>query len=118
MTEDGKLPCGLCQAWKYIGEFYTQPVITGLSSFRAIWYGDPVTGKQYGRPNSYCKKCNVVSQKGPEAIAAYRRKVVREAHLVTDVDEAWLQAHEEDFRRRGPVDPYESMMKSLGLDTM
>lgn len=100
MTEDGKVRCGLCKGEKFIGEFYTAKVEFGISSFKDIWWGDPETGKQYGRPNSYCKKCNLVSQKGPHAVARLKDLVrFQQAAYVYDVNEAWLQALDEEAVR-------------------
>jgi hypothetical protein len=90
MTEDGELQCTLCKEWKYIGEFYTLKVYEGLTPFKEVWYGDPVTGKQFGRPNSYCKKCNLISQKGSEAVAKKRAEVAERLGLEEAAREPWV----------------------------
>ena len=117
MTDDGKLPCGLCFVWKHIGEFYTQKVELTTSS-KYIWWGDPVTGKQYGRPNSYCKSCNLVSQRGPAAVARFKHAIASTVDTyVADVDEAWLQALEEATEREkaSGEDVYARLKRLAGM---
>ena len=94
MTDDGKVPCGLCKQWLYIAEYYCLPIDQD-SPVRDIWWGDPITGKQYGRPKSYCKKCNSATSGGKSKLRQYTSTL----KLVHDVREAWLQAIEEDARR-------------------
>lgn len=99
MTDGGKLPCGLCKVWLPITEFYTLPVKED-TPIKDIWWGDPITRKQYGRPKSYCKACNNQTSKGRNAFLEYQAKVRKaEDTRIHDIDRAETKAYIERNRR-------------------
>lgn len=117
MTETGEIPCGLCGEWLFIGAFYSLEVVEGVTAAKDIWWGDPVTGKQYGRPKSYCRICNQVSQKGPEAVRKYREAMVTRNELREhDIRKAELAAHREKWTRENPTDP--QAFKPVDMDAL
>jgi hypothetical protein len=100
MTEDGETPCGLCKQWLHITEFYTKPV-KGDTPSKDIWWGDPVTGKQYGQPKSYCRACNRETTRGRNRFHNYMMLVEsRNETRIHDLETAWYKAHQENARRK------------------
>lgn len=99
LTDDGKLPCGLCKMWLPITSFYTQPVHEDTPS-KYIWWGDPVTGKQYGRPKSYCRVCNRRTVNGKDKFNDYVEKLkTSDKTRIHDIDKAETKAYFERARR-------------------
>lgn len=66
----------MCGEGVYIWNYYTLEVYED-TSFKDIWWGDPETGKQYGKPKSYCRPCNQISTKGKEAVARHKEACTR-----------------------------------------
>jgi hypothetical protein len=99
MTDDGKIPCGLCKQWLYIGEFYCLPVDEGTRA-HDIWWGDPNSGRQFGRPKSYCKACNRATTRGKKTFQEYMKTLeTSESTRITDPVRAESKAYIERARR-------------------
>jgi len=99
--------CGLCGEWVYIWNYYTLEVIDDITFTNDIWWVDPTTMKKYGRPKSYCRKCNLVAQKGKEAIDIWRTVCTnRRLNRIDDPARAERKAYTEqaqrDFRESHP----------------
>lgn len=114
VDDDGRVQCGLCGEGVYIWNYYCLPV-TEETPFSDIWWGDPTTLKQYGRPNSYCRACNRISQKGKEATHEWREVCIyRRRKRIDDPKAAYDEAHkslEDDFK----AETHRMMLKAMGI---
>ena len=77
IDRNGKLECPLCNTWKHISEFRCRTLIAGEARIEDIWFEED--GKEYGRPDGYCKPCASKRAQGPEVLARYLEDLRRKA---------------------------------------
>lgn len=98
MDDEGRLLCGSCGESYYIWNFYTIPVFKDLTPAKDIWFES--NGILYGRPKSYCRKCNRIAQKGKDALDVWRTVCVnRRLNRIDDPIVAETKAYYEDNKR-------------------
>jgi hypothetical protein len=71
VTPDGNLYCIACQSWVHIKLWSTSRVFDD-SDPADIWYVDPDTHRQYGKPSGYCRKCYSRRTQGSAAFRKYQ----------------------------------------------
>jgi hypothetical protein len=85
IDETGHLLCKVCERWQHISQYRTLEVIEGLTRLEDIWYEED--GKEYGRPDGYCRPCASKRAQGPQALAKYLEELRTKAQEVVIPDE-------------------------------
>lgn len=102
INDNGELWCKVCERWRHISTYRTREVIPGFTRIEDIWYEE--NGKEYGRPDGYCKPCSSKKAQGHVVLTAYLSKIAAEKY-----------ADDLEVKRRS----HEAMVKAVeGFDEM
>ena len=84
ITDDGKLLCPLCDRWVDIEGYSTRRLLgEGLDDVSDIWFERE--GKNFGRPQGYCRPCMSAASQGLGAKRALQEAVRKEKEATGEV---------------------------------
>jgi hypothetical protein len=94
ITDDGKLFCPLCEQWVDIEGYSTRRLLGGGEDFiEDIWFER--NGRNFGKPQGYCRPCMTAASQGQAAKQARKEKVKAE---LEGKGEVVVQPHIMSFR--------------------
>jgi hypothetical protein len=72
VSQAGEVFCTVCQSWKSLRDFRCHKLIgNGEDNPNDIWWQDPNNGREFGRPDGYCRACSSKKTQGPVAMRKY-----------------------------------------------